>query len=90
MFAWLLRALLLTVRQRQEYNQLVFDNLTTTSNRGEATIIRFGFTNSDGETYTSNGLDGVTNLLWAILAICGSTCFFTIRFALQAVRLLRR
>jgi hypothetical protein len=88
MFAWLLRGLVVNEFDSGKYNELVnitlSDNQTITVTEGEATIIRFGFTNSDGDAYTFEwaGWGILFTLSWAILAICGSTYFLsTIRFA---------
>ena len=90
MFAWILRGLVVNEFDSGKYDEFVnitsSDNQTTTRTvtEGEATIIRFGFTNSDGEAYTFEwaGWGILFTLTWAILAIYGSTYFLsTIRFA---------
>jgi hypothetical protein len=85
MFAWILRGLVVNeFDSGKRWSASPRENLTTTVTEGEATIIRFGFTNSDGDAYTFEwaGWGILFTLSWAILAICGSTYFLsTIRFA---------
>jgi hypothetical protein len=88
MFAWILRGLVVNEFDSGKYDELVNitspDGQIATVTEGEATIIRFGFTNSDGEAYTFEwaGWGILFTLSWAILAIYGSAYFLSsIRFA---------
>jgi hypothetical protein len=71
-----------------KYDELVSitlpDGQITTITQGESILIRFGFTNSDNEPYGSEwaGWGILFTLLWAILAVWGSTYFLSYtRFA---------
>jgi hypothetical protein len=88
MFAWILRGLVVNEFDSGRYDELL--NVTssegqiTTITEGEATIIRFGFIDSDNEAYTFEwaGWGILFTLLWTIIAVWGSTYFLTsIRFS---------
>jgi hypothetical protein len=88
MFAWILRGLVVNEFDSGKYDELVNitspDGNITTKTEGDAIISRFGFTDSNGDAYTFEwaGWGILFTLLWAILAIYGSTYFLsTIRFA---------
>jgi hypothetical protein len=86
MFAWILRGLVVNEFDSGKYDELITSpgGQITTITEGEATIIRFGFTDSDDEAYTFEwaGWGILYTLSWAILAVCASTYFLSsIRFA---------
>jgi hypothetical protein len=87
MFAWLLRGLVVNEFDSGKYNELSTSPRPRTRpllSRGEATIIRFGFTNSDGDAYTFEWagwgilftLSGPSLLFWGLHTSCLPFAFY--------------
>jgi hypothetical protein len=87
MFAWVLRGLVVNEFDSGKYDELVnitsSDGQVITVTQGEATIIRFGFTDSDDQAYTFEwaGWGILFGLSWCLVALLASTRLLTsIRF----------